>query len=455
MSFVLIVAKKEVCRFSAIGTPNQRFWAGRGVPRRSQNRWFAVFLTLIPVSATLFAMTSLRQTGYGMISALAGRCRSKSDFLSIVLWMSVLGAVSSGLSGEIHRAVETGDAEKVNTLLINDPALVNADCEDFFGGTALHVVLRPMTLHGQVAVKLSVVRLLLDKGADVNAKDKAKQTPLHMAANSRAISEELIAHKADVNAKDLTGSTPFIKAATWGNLEVMALLLKQGADVNGQDLRNTTAIFHAACNAHKDAVVFLEQKGAKLELFSAIYLGRNEQIKDLLRTGGDSLNKMCLYGMTPLHFASTYGQAAQVEILLAQGADVNARDAHRGTTPLHLAAIRGEKEIVSLLLVHKAEVDAKSNLDYTPLLNAALEKHQVIVEVLLEHKADVNAQTQQGWTALHLASGNGYRDMVEFLLGHGADMERKDAQGKTPLQSALTKRQTEIVDILRKRGAKE
>jgi len=57
--------------------------AGRGVPHPPQSRWFVVNLTFPPVSVTLHTMNSLHQTGSDMISAHAGRCRAKSDFLSM------------------------------------------------------------------------------------------------------------------------------------------------------------------------------------------------------------------------------------------------------------------------------------------------------------------------------------------------------------------------------------
>jgi hypothetical protein len=53
---------------------NQRFWGARGVSHPPPSRWFVLVLTLIPASAMLFPMTSLHQTGSGMISAREGRC---------------------------------------------------------------------------------------------------------------------------------------------------------------------------------------------------------------------------------------------------------------------------------------------------------------------------------------------------------------------------------------------
>ncbi|MFZ4398332.1 MAG: hypothetical protein ACOYOU_22180, partial [Kiritimatiellia bacterium] len=70
-------------------------------------------LTLIPVSATLFAMTSLRQIGYGMISALAGRRRSKAADFQTTRRHSLgtdIGAACGQLAEESHSTKANHDA---------------------------------------------------------------------------------------------------------------------------------------------------------------------------------------------------------------------------------------------------------------------------------------------------------------------------------------------------------
>src|SRR4029077_4684407 len=79
-----------------------------------------------------------------------------------------------------------------------------------------------------------VVKLLLEKGANVAVRGYLNTTPLLSAtgANDVASVRLLLEKGADVNAKDLTGQTPLMNAALYGNVEIIKRLLANGADVN-------------------------------------------------------------------------------------------------------------------------------------------------------------------------------------------------------------------------------
>ncbi|GAF80317.1 unnamed protein product, partial [marine sediment metagenome] len=78
------------------------------------------------------------------------------------------------------------------------------------------------------------VEKLLANGVDVNSRDRAGMTPLHLVAFLGHIktAKLLIVHGADVNAIDDKGETPLHLAADGGQLEIIKLLLDAGADVN-------------------------------------------------------------------------------------------------------------------------------------------------------------------------------------------------------------------------------
>jgi ankyrin repeat protein len=117
----------------------------------------------------------------------------------------------------------------------------------------------------------AVVRLLLARGADVKARNRAGWTALHAAAlaGNRGVVEDLLARGADVNASDtLQGRTPLLWAANSGRADLVKLLLDHGADVSAREsLSGTTALICAAGSERGDLglVNLLLDKGAALD----------------------------------------------------------------------------------------------------------------------------------------------------------------------------------------------
>ena len=107
-------------------------------------------------------------------------------------------------------------------------------------GTAFADPIHDATKAGDIAG----VQAELDKGVDVNKKDKAEMTPLHPAAANghKEIVELLIDNGADVNAKDKWGMTPLHWAARKGRKEVAELLITKGAVLNAKANDGTTPL---------------------------------------------------------------------------------------------------------------------------------------------------------------------------------------------------------------------
>ena len=107
-----------------------------------------------------------------------------------------------------------------------------------------------------------IVAMLLEKGANVNAKTKDGRRALFLAsANGHAeIVAMLLAAGADVNAKDNDGWTALIVASWYGHTETVAILLQNGADVNAKrNYDGFTALILASKKGHTDIVKLLKQ----------------------------------------------------------------------------------------------------------------------------------------------------------------------------------------------------
>ena len=107
------------------------------------------------------------------------------------------------------------------------------------------------------------VQKLLDKGADVNARDAAGKTPLHWVANADPKSIlVLIAAGADVNARDDLDRTPLHFVSATGSAENVLLLLSAGADVNAKTANDWTPLHGVAKFGSPDNVRILLEAGA-------------------------------------------------------------------------------------------------------------------------------------------------------------------------------------------------
>jgi ankyrin repeat protein len=232
-------------------------------------------------------------------------------------------------------------------FLIANGADVNARNE--FGATALI----------WSATDLAKVRLLIDHGANANIATKRGRTALLVAAmsdHSSDIVRLLVENGADVQAKDFLKTTA-VRAASLGNdTETLRMMIDAGVDVNAADLPGITPLMMAAgWNGNLRAVKLLLAKGAKVNAVSAPIMGL------------PSKNGPSEFGsLTALLMAAPFGPPDVIRILLDAGAGVNARDV-RGMTPLMLALAtdRQDPAVIRMLLKHGADTGIKSNLGET------------------------------------------------------------------------------------------
>lgn len=183
------------------------------------------------------------------------------------------------------------------------------------------------------------------------------------------------------------------KASRW-NADTVKLLLRKGANPNAQDSTKRSPLHWAATHGYSDltkcllskefgkvADINIVQNRGKTALHLASEHDRVE-IVDILLSQRAEPDPRSDGRWTPLINAAEKGHAAVVSKLLDAGADVNA-DLSNHMTALHWAAFNGHEEVVKLLLERpETSLSSKDQFERTPMLCAAERRHNAIVRML-------------------------------------------------------------------------
>jgi ankyrin repeat protein len=221
--------------------------------------------------------------------------------LSLLLagWLAAPASATRETDLKLMEAVQAGNAARVKALLREGDGV---RAKDEAGNTALHYASRKDIAAMLVAagaplearnddfgmtplfnVTTEVAALLIEKGADVNARAAKGMTPLTWAVywDQKEKAALLIAKGANVNARDDDGKTALHVASNWGKTDLMRLLIAKGADVNARDSVCWTPLHWAAFEAEGSTLTLLFEAGADCGVVSCPPGGKGETALDI------------------------------------------------------------------------------------------------------------------------------------------------------------------------------
>ncbi len=429
------------------------------------------------------------------------------------------------LSKALSQALEIYDPVRLQKLLKYG---ANLDQLGYNGGicpmeTLLHRFIRSLDIRA--------ARYLLDHGADIEAVNAWGDRPIHQSLRSipgddGASLKLLLDRGADVNVYGSNKETPLLTVSRLGRTESLQHLLDHGADTLVKDkIFNRTSIEWAAIGGHSRVVRILStsQQPAKTnqglialsELYQALDVDRatmrlgyrisdadktdieedkteyyNRLLSEINKLQPEDLNRLLL-----LHDPASKGDETVVRAFINMGANINALSV-REDLALHEAVTHGHWKILEILLDHGAIINTqgKSGREISLLIYAirsgSYESFQLLIErgaeiecdsmwgtpliyavqtmdfgvediicLLLDNGADPNTETasSNGGTALHVAVVRFYESagisLSRLLTRKGADLEAKNGHGETPLLLAVRTARVSIVSLLLELGA--
>ncbi|MEO8314926.1 MAG: ankyrin repeat domain-containing protein [Pseudomonadota bacterium] len=290
----------------------------------------------------------------------------------------------------------------------------------------------------------AMVRLLVEHGAEVNARSRENNFERQVTAEPRK------------QARPAGGFTPLLYAARRGCVECARLLLQAGADVNLTDPDRVTPLVLALINLNFDTAALLVQSGADVNkwdtwgrapLYAAVDV-------NTVPTGGradrPSLDKTTGIEMIAMLLQAGANPNMQLKLFPPYRSLRDDRGADTmltvGTTPLLRAARAGDAAAIRLLLQYKANAELPNANGITPLLAASGIGSSAIdtrgryraepdalesVQLLVAAGANINIKDRSGQTPLHSAASMGWNSVIAALAEGKADLFAKDSRGRT------------------------
>ncbi|KAL6593354.1 ankyrin [Neocallimastix californiae] len=295
----------------------------------------------------------------------------------------------------------------------------------------------PLTIACQKG-NISMVKCLIDYGADVNKVYGDSQTPLINAMIARGIrnikDKNLIGYLIDVGADILKENSQHENALTYSckyeDISVTNYLLNRLDKIIGTKVKFRDSALLAACQS--------------------VFNNNEALIKQLVRQGAN-VNKVNKDGDTTLmlvirsSYARLYSKDKNmkenvIRYLIDQGVEVN-KENRKKETALIIACQNNDKKLVNYLIHHGANVDLNNN----KILSIALE-FEPIINCLIDNQAKIPVNQEilfiayrHGFTPLSLLCLN-YKNrhgMINYLVDHGADINYENKDGRTPLLWSL------------------
>jgi ankyrin repeat protein len=289
--------------------------------------------------------TKRRRNGGGSMSS---RMISPEDRLC----KGAMDAIYAGDSNdEVSNAaiIEMLERKEENTTtfsqkLVPQNIISNYDCTNPETGDSLLIM-------ASKKGNTQIVKYLLEKGVNINIKNKHGNAALHMASHNghEEVLKALLEKGADINLSNTKGNTPLHLAAYKGQKGIVEILLANiNCEKSAANQQGYTPLLLAISSDNENTV--------------------KTEIIELFKSNGVNIDETTQFGYGPLHIAAVNNQYEIIPYLISNLADVNEKTGDEYTdTPLHIACRKGYIDVARILLEKGADPNLKNTDKFTPL----------------------------------------------------------------------------------------
>lgn len=352
-------------------------------------------------------------------------------------------------NGILHYVLKSRKERLVNSVKLLIDKHIDCSHQDRFGRTSIMQKLRHSKEMEQV------IELIVQNGADVNARNRQGKTALMYNLQSPEICSLLIRIGADLDIKDNRGKSLISELIKGSSVEAITLFLENGLDINKRSKNGRTSLFYAIYPRNEKKLDFLIQKGGKANISD-------------------------INGQTPL-MKAVNTNIEIVKTLIDNGADINAKDNH-GTSVLMYAATLGKLEIrdkmIMFLINSGASIQAKNNegntafdfyinlVNYDNFIFRGLGKDYIILhsnkggkdleilKLLYQENSNFNTKDIYGNSLMHNCIYENYDiELINFFIENGAKGNIKNDAGNTPFLLCTIAKNWEKAKLMLNNGA--
>jgi ankyrin repeat protein len=373
----------------------------------------------------------------------------------------------------VHVAAFYGNSVALKALLSFDAKKTLAGVKDTSDATPLHILAK-----WRVEDLPACGKMLLEAGADINARDYCGNTPFLLVAEASGLPkrrfeedeqymrgttgrkkavEFLVANGADVKAVDSKGRTPLHKLCEAQVLSKpdLEMFIKAGVNLNARDNKGETPLMRFIITS-SDRSAFYDYADDRLSVFTENLpilkiLGADPNVKnkegkvayDFLHNDFHEKAKNDIAflrveirnELTLFNLCETGCDEKTIRDALAKGMDIDPVDPKSGMTPLHMAIAFKDEKTAKALIACGAPLENAANNGETPLGAALLMNQFEIASALIKAGADSNKKgfrvsfrdNSPGLTTSYLSGAVFYNDvtMFDFLMQFKPDLEFK------------------------------